>query len=80
MLFLHFLYMAKSYNKISIVISDRDETEKKIKNSMPMPTDNYLREFMTQQEKLENGRSTPGCLTVQSAIRPSALRRLFAYW
>ena len=29
---------------------------------------------------LENGRSTPGCLTVQSAIRPSVLRRLFAYW
>ena len=34
----------------------------------------------SQLIQLENGRSTPGCLTVQSAIRPSVLRRLFAYW
>ena len=30
--------------------------------------------------KLENGRSTPGCFTAQSAIRPSLLRRLVAPW
>ena len=30
--------------------------------------------------KLENGRSTPGYLTVQSAMRQSLLRRLFAHW
>ena len=30
--------------------------------------------------KLENERSTPGCLIVQSAIRLSLLRRLFAHW
>ena len=30
--------------------------------------------------ELENGRSTPGCLGVQSAIRQSLLRRLVAHW
>ena len=30
--------------------------------------------------KLKNGRSTPGCLTVQSAIWLSLLRRLSAHW
>ena len=33
----------------------------------------------TELWELENGRSTPGCLTVQSAIQLSLLRRLVAH-
>ena len=36
-------------------------------------------EDTTDLFKLENGRSTPGCLTAQSAIRLSLLSRLIAH-
>ena len=59
-------------------------TVKEMQQGIPVEVAKDGRTFLSicswYKFQLENGHSTPGCLTVQAAMRPSLLRRLVAHW
>ena len=72
-------------NSLTVNMMQQTETRKlalhaRMSHSTVCNTTISTKKTLRTLMKLENGRSTPGCLTVQSAIRPSVLKRLFAYW